>query len=153
MQVLSRVPPHESCDGGMTVVAIVGSRKLSGDQRDTAIWLVDLIITSWKLKAISFGKYSPLDLKFISGGAPGVESIARRLVVQSCGAYFFEELRPTAPHWEGPGGLKECNQQIVERADYLYCIQSRDAETYDSGWTYNYAVRQLGREFARRLWV
>lgn len=76
----------------------------------------------------------------ISGGAPGVDTIAEWLARdQEIPREIYE---PSVWRWEGRGGFKERNQQIADRCDHLIRIVWEKSKTYGSGWTRDRAREQ-----------
>lgn len=127
------------------ILAIVGSRQLEEVEHAAASYLVNSIISA------EFSLHES-NLVVISGGATGVDSLAE----EYAGFYLdfglrFEAILPKVRRWEGPGGFKERNIEIIERSNFLVCIQSRSSETYGSGWTYEEAKRR--EKEAVRFWV
>lgn len=106
---------------GADVLAIVGSRKLSDSVSLLhAHRLIDEVI----------GRQRPDWI--ISGGAPGIDTLARQ--VASMSKINFHEFLPVNQRWD-PEGFKERNQIIADRCTRLMCIRSKLSETYGSGWT------------------
>lgn len=87
----------------------------------------------------------------ISGGAPGVDSIAEAVARvhgydESAGTLIIH--RPAVRTFDGPGGYRERDLRIATDCTHLLrvaCIRSR---TYGSGWTADEAARQ-GKPVAR----
>jgi hypothetical protein len=103
------------------VLAIVGSRKLPDSvSLIHAHRLIDEVIERQRPDWI------------ISGGAPGIDTLARQ--VASMSHIPFHEFLPRHQRWK-PEGYEERNQIIADRCTRLMCIRSRLSETYGSGWT------------------
>ncbi len=81
----------------------------------------------------------------ISGGAVGVDSIAR-YCAEGMGIEFQEYL-PNNPRWE-PDGYKDRNAIIATECTHLLALRCHKATTYGSGWTADYAEK-LMREVER----
>jgi len=86
----------------------------------------------------------PIDC-VVSGGATGVDSLAEELAKRY--AIPVEIYEPLNRRWE-PDGYKARNELIAERCTHLLCIRSKDAKTYGSGWTADYA-ESIGRDVVR----
>lgn len=123
-------------------VAIVGSRDVSPQQRDSILNLLGVLEGHYLWSHHQAGSMHKITV--ISGGAKGVDELVRETFqsVQSvCAQYgyepwfYFEEYLPSTKRWEGAGGYKSRNLQIAEACDELYCIRSRQSESYGSGWT------------------
>lgn len=114
-------------------IAIVGSSVLSDSQRESASNLIELIA------------YSHYECTLISGGAAGVDSIAEDECRQA--GWDSEIYYPSLLQWE-PNGYKDRNLKIAEACDVLYCIRSRESQTYGSGWTADRA-EEMGKKVYR----
>jgi hypothetical protein len=132
------------------ILAIVGSRELSDGQAEAARLLITSFIRYYDNIRVD-------ELKVISGGADGVDTIALQAAWEL--DVNFEEFRPTAEELKLPGfaAFKPRNIRVAETCDNLICVQSvlahpRIAETtYGAGWTYDYA--KSIRKIAQRYWV
>lgn len=113
-------------------IAIVGSSQLIGAETDAAEKLVQLIV-------MANSRWSGCVL--VSGGATGIDSIAE--LEASLNNWQTEIYLPENNRWE-PDGYKDRNMKIAEACHVLYCIRSRNSNTYGSGWTADYAEK-LGR--------
>ena len=69
----------------------------------------------------------------VSGGAPGVDTIAEHAAIRR--GIATEIYRPTRRAWKGPGGYEERNMKIAVACDQLVRIVSSLSTTYGSGWT------------------
>ncbi|MEE9118087.1 MAG: hypothetical protein V3U02_05775 [Calditrichia bacterium] len=80
------------------------------------------------------------DLKVISGGADGVDTIVKEV----CGELEvgFAEYSPESPNWNG---YKKRNRKIVEDCTELLVIRYKDNKSYGSGWTRDFA-KQIGKK-------
>jgi hypothetical protein len=133
------------------ILAIVGSRELDEDQEIGAWSLVE--------KYVSVYKWIFPDLKVISGGAPGVDTMAEMDAITILGEGRFEKYEPTPEERKLPGfaAYKPRNIRIAEACDRLVCIQSVLSHpkigkaTYGAGWTHDYA-KQIGKATSR-YWV
>jgi hypothetical protein len=114
------------------ILAIVGSRVLRPAQADTAHITIRAYIN---LLLASFP-----DLKVISGGAEGVDAIAKVEAYKAGLEDRFEEYLPTVRSWDAPGGYRARNDRIARDCDAILCLQTLQAETYGSGWTFERAI-------------
>lgn len=121
----------------MTIVlAVVGTRVLAcdGDQAGAA-WRIDSVIKALNPDVV------------ISGGADGVDTIAE-IVASSLG--YWEDNgklvihRPTVKRFYGAGGYRARDIVIAYQCTHLLRLACRQATTYGSGWTADYA-ESLGR--------
>lgn len=120
----------------MYTLAIVGSRDLSPNQRGNVQNFLFLLETSMRVASKSDR------LRVISGGAKGVDELVRECFEHS--PFEFQEYLPSVTNWEGPGGFKSRNLRIAEECTELYCIRSRQSESYGSGWTAD-RVEEMGK--------
>ena len=128
-------------------LAIVGSSRLSRKQLDNATLLVYGLVLFFQ-KEFAKGK-----LEIVSGGATGVDSIAKG-VADDYG-FAYTEFAPQVKLWKGIWidgvhlkGFKDRNLEIASYCDSLVCIRYRDSNTYGSGWTADRAV-EMGKLVAR----
>lgn len=116
-------------------LAVVGSVNITPHQRGLASTIIDGF----------FFAYTPEEV--ISGGAPGIDSLAKgRVVAWNRNQEWhidFDEILPKNQRWELEG-FKERNIKIAEACDYLLCIRTQQSTTYGSGWTADHAER-LGK--------
>lgn len=112
---------------------------MSDGQYNAANYLVSALIHFWK--------HLP-HFEVVSGGAPGVDTIAHQAAIQH--EVRFKIFFPNNHRWE-PDGFKERNTQIAMYCDSLIRVSTTDCKTYGSGWTADYA-EQLGKP-VMRYWV
>ncbi len=113
-------------------IAIIGSTDLTNTQRLSVAHLIEMIVAQY------YPDYSIL----VSGGAEGVDSIAEEIADHSWyGGPSIIHL-PENKRWE-PRGYKARNLKIIEDADVMYCIRSRQSKTYGSGWTADQAENSM----------
>lgn len=131
-------------------LAIVGSSKLSEEQIEKVRKLVLGILRV----DLMFCLATQQELIFVSGGAPGVDSIAEEIAtLLEIPTKIF---RPDVQKWKGyysPSrgylrGYRDRNLEIAEYCDKLVAIRSRFSTTYGSGWTADRA-EDLGKEVER----
>lgn len=79
--------------------------------------------------------------QIISGGAPGIDTLARFIASEH--GIPMREFLPRNQRWE-PDGFKARNIEIAEACTRLLCIRSAESTTYGSGWTADHADR-LGK--------
>ena len=118
---------EEQVTGPNRSLAIVGSTSLEGNL--TALLLVEMAVYFWKPDLI------------ISGGAPGVDAMARDTA--QLRRIPYQIWQPINQRWE-PDGYKARNIKIAESCGSLICIRAKDAKTYGSGWTADY-TESLGK--------
>ncbi len=53
---------------------------------------------------------------------------------------------PGKPRWEAPGGYRDRNVMVATAASRLVAIRCHQSSTFGSGWTFQFAAQQLGRE-------
>lgn len=119
-------------------LAVVGSREFSAWWHEGAA----RGIIGWVLDRYS----SSIDL-VVSGGADGVDTWAVEEAEKR--GVEFEEWEPVNRCWE-PNGFKERNMIIAMKCTHLLSIRSKDAKTYGSGWTADYA-EEIGKKVQRVL--
>lgn len=86
----------------------------------------------------------------ISGGAPGVDTIAEEVAREegySEEAGTLRILRPKVERWH-PDGYRDRNTRIAMECTHLLRVFCAYSTTYGSGWTYDLAER-LGRQVVR----
>jgi len=131
-------------------VAIVGSSYLSEEQLREVRHLCELILFTECDEQVG-------DVEVVSGGAPGVDTIAAE-VAKDVGLDSMT-FRPEVFQWEDLyeqkfGGLvrrrgfRSRNLQIAEYCDTLYCVRSTESQTYGSGWTAD-RTEELGKRVYR----
>jgi len=116
------------------ILAIVGSSVLSDEEWPEAVHAVDAAIDRHQPRLV------------ISGGAPGVDTIAEQRA--DARGIPKQVLAPRVKRWAGPGGFKERNGHIAQGCECLERIYSPDSKTYGSGWTADEAER-LGKHVER----
>ncbi|MBQ1047827.1 hypothetical protein KBX50_05060 [Micromonospora sp. C51] len=79
----------------------------------------------------------------VSGGAPGIDSLAARLAREH--GIPVQEHLPRQRRWAGEGGFEERNLLIARDCTRLMRIACRWSPTYGSGWTLEQA-RRLGAD-------
>ncbi len=123
-------------------LAIVGSQELSVDQAANAYWLIDCIIRSESPRVI------------ISGGAVGVDTLAENAAIRGriLRGILLPKIRRWEDHEDGRIGFKSRNMQIALACDELVSIRNRSTKSYGSGWTADYAEKELGK-VVRRIYV
>lgn len=119
----------------MKYVGIVGSTYLSDDQTYVATRLITMVLLSEAVDA-------PAGICVVSGGADGTDTLAE--VAAEILGYPTKIFLPDNRRWE-PDGFKARNILIAEKSDVLYCIRSRQSQTYGSGWTADYYEKTTGR--------
>lgn len=77
--------------------------------------------------------------KIVSGGAPGVDSLAVRIAEER--GIAWEEHLPANRRWQ-PDGFKDRNLKIVKACTRLLSVRSRHSDTYGSGWTADRAAER-----------
>lgn len=85
----------------------------------------------------------------ISGGAWGVDSWVREEMEARNRAVDFSEYLPAVRNWTGLGGFKDRNMKVARFCDQLVCIRSIASKTYGSGWTADFAEKELGKKVWR----
>jgi predicted Rossmann fold nucleotide-binding protein DprA/Smf involved in DNA uptake len=85
----------------------------------------------------------------ISGGAPGIDTIAEELAVEL--GIPTEIFLPENNRW-APRGYKARNILIAETCKRLLCVRHEDSATYGSGWTADYAAA-MGKNVDRRTFT
>jgi predicted Rossmann fold nucleotide-binding protein DprA/Smf involved in DNA uptake len=116
-----------------SILAVVGSTKF---QRPEADLLAPQVIATF------LAQLQPL--RVVSGGAEGVDAMAREIASQF-GWYLedgsFVEHLPKHRRWS-PDGFKERNVLIAEECTHLLAIRCHASKTYGSGWTADYAEKR-----------
>lgn len=87
----------------------------------------------------------------ISGGARGTDTWAAEAAVklgytEDAGTLLI--FRPTTRRWHD--GFRPRNVRVAEACTHLLAVRCREAGTYGSGWTADYA-ESIGRDVVRRL--
>jgi predicted Rossmann fold nucleotide-binding protein DprA/Smf involved in DNA uptake len=123
-------------------LAIVGSTSFA--QGELALAYAKAII------ATTITRYQPEVI--ISGGADGIDTLARRVAewngYRVAGGTFIEHL-PKHQRWR-PDGFEARNLLIARDCTHLLAIRCHASRTYGSGWTADQA-EQLGRTVWRVL--
>lgn len=118
------------------ILAIVGSVALDeGRQKGLASLLISRALTGLKPDLV------------ISGGAKGIDSLAKKLADDL--DIPIKEFLPTNRRWK-PDGFQDRNIKIAEACTHLLSIRTSQSKTYGSGWTADYA-ESLGKSVARKL--
>ena len=128
----------------MTVVAIVGSSRLSEEERDRARVLIKRIIAPYKHHD-----------EIITGDANGIDELVRSFASE-CNCMTV--VKATNQQWE-PNGFKKRNISIARQADRVYTIATknikgqkcyhcvvRDHDRTGGCWTRKYAIDELHKE-------
>lgn len=119
------------------ILAVVGSTKFADPQGlERAERFTRMYYQLFKPKLI------------VSGGAEGVDSMAVRVARDF--EIPYEEFYPENPRW-APHGYKARNILIAERCEVLVALRCPESRTYGSGWTADYADKQLGKCVIRVL--
>lgn len=105
----------------LDVLAIVGSQDLTREQECKAVSIMMAVLQARRPD------------KIVSGGAPGVDTLAERVAVHL--GVPFEAFLPRVKAWAAPGGFRDRNMQIVGACTRLLCLRSVQSRTYGSGWT------------------
>lgn len=127
-------------------LAIVGSQILDAKQYLTAKWIIQSVIQS-------HANWPQYTLKVISGGASGIDSLAKEMADKLL--VDFEDFKPETRSWLGSPskkGFKDRNLEIVAAADELVCIRNRFSQTYGSGWTAD-QFELIKKKLPMRLYV
>lgn len=120
----------------MTVVAVVGTRKLSNAGLKEAKLLIEA------LPPVFFETLPATTNAVISGGAEGIDSLVRDVWEDNI---YFEEFLPEGRTWEH---FKARNILIAKECDVLIRIYDKMSSTYGSGWTADYA-ESIGKDVYR----
>lgn len=110
------------------VLAIVGSTTLEGNAEAIAA-----------IKS-AFDRHDPR--LFVSGGAPGIDTMAERESdARACAKSIH---KPEHRAWGAPHGFKWRNELVAQEAEHLVRVVDCQSKTYGSGWTMRRA-EQLGK--------
>lgn len=125
-------------------IAIVGSSRLTIEERDEVIHQVGLIVDKHP------------NSKFITGDAEGVDKVVRVMLKPEFDVTVFEA---KDKNWEGNDGFKDRNIRIAHQADIVYSIATKkikdkrcyhcDEQDHDRTggcWTKRYAMDKLHKE-------
>lgn len=83
--------------------------------------------------------------RIVSGEADGMDTFGE--TIARLQGIPFTGYPPKNARWE-PEGYKERNMQIADACTHLLAIRCREAKTYGSGWTADYA-EQTGKHVRR----
>lgn len=129
--------------GDRIVLTIVGSRHFAHPR--ALVW-AEAIIHDW------IETLNPAQI--LSGGAPGIDTLARDCAVaqgyvlpsdglNTTEGVFYEHL-PTVHQWAAPGGYRDRNDTLADQCTHLLAIRCQHADTAGSLYTYKRARKRIG---------
>lgn len=116
------------------ILGIVGTRRFGNPE---GLVYAEILI----IHEVCSGKWDG----FVTGDAPGVDSMVKRICDETHRACLV--LKPEHYRWE-PEGYKARNIKVCNTANALLCIRDPESTTYGSGWTANY-MDSLGKPVTR----
>lgn len=125
-------------------IAIVGTSRLTEEERDEAIHQIGLILDKHP------------DAEFITGDAEGIDNLVRVFLSPEFNVTMIKAIEK---HWEGKYGFKSRNIKIAQMADKVYSIATKkikdkrcyhcDEQNHDRTggcWTKRYAMDKLHKD-------